>query len=277
MSGTAVVTVVHGRHEHVRAQQRTLAASSRPPDAYVVVAMGDDDLATVVHEDARVTGLVARVVDMDAEPGCLPLAAARNRGMQAAVAAGCDVLVGLDVDCLAGPGLVAAYDEVARADTGRVWSGPVTYLPPAPPDGYPLDRLDELDNPHPARPAPVPGTTHTGGDPDLFWSLSFALSTSAWARCGGFDEAYVGYGAEDTDFGRRVAAAGLDHAWVGAARAYHQHHPVSDPPVEHLDAILRNARTFRERWGETPMRGWIEEFERRGLVERDGLGHWRRT
>jgi GT2 family glycosyltransferase len=146
----------------------------------------------------------------------------------------------------------------------------VTYLPPAPPDGYPLDRLVELDDPHPARPAPEPGRRVPGADPDLFWSLSFALSATAWESTGGFDEAYVGYGAEDTDFGRRVVTAGLAHGWVGAARAYHQHHPTRTPPVQHLDDILRNGRTFRERWGEWPMRGWLEEFERLGLVRRAG-------
>ena len=62
---------------------------------------------------------------------------------------------------------------------------------------------------------------------------------------------------------------------MGGARAYHQHHPVSSPPVEHLDDILRNGRLFHERWGEWPMAGWLEEFERRGLVRRED-GHWTR-
>ena len=57
-------------------------------------------------------------------------------------------------------------------------------------------------------------------------------------------------------------------AWTGDARAYHQHHPVSDPPVEHLDDLLRNGATFHRRWGEWPMRGWFEALEERGLVRR---------
>jgi len=57
---------------------------------------------------------------------------------------------------------------------------------------------------------------------------------------------------------------------VGSARAYHQWHPVSDPPVEHLDDILRNGATFFERWGSWPMEGWLAEFERRGLVRKQG-------
>ncbi|MQW75317.1 glycosyltransferase family 2 protein [Nocardioides sp. dk4132] len=266
MSGVAVVTVVHGRHEHLRAQQATLARGEVVPDLYVVVAMGDPAIEGVLAGG----GVRPQCVPLAADPRRLPLAAARNTGFETARAAGCDVVIGLDVDCLAGPGLVGGYARVVREDPERVWSGPVTYLPPAGPGGYPLDRLGELDAPHPARPAPAPGEVATGGDPDLFWSLSFAMSAQSWERTGGFDEAYVGYGAEDTDFGRRVVRAGLDLAWVGAARAYHQHHPVSSPPVEHLDDILRNGRLYRTRWGSWPMRGWLEEFERRGLVARRG-------
>jgi GT2 family glycosyltransferase len=110
-----------------------------------------------------------------------------------------------------------------------------------------------------------------GTDPDLFWSLSFAISRRAWQRVGGFDEAYVGYGAEDTDFGHRVVRAGLEHGCAGDARAYHQWHPVSSPPVEHLDDILRNASLFHARWGRWPMVGWLAAFAELGLLEhRDG-------
>lgn len=266
MAGVAVVTIAHGRHDHLRAQHETLARAPAVPDVYVVVAMADPAIETLLPTSP----LRTRVLPIDADPWGLPLAAARNWGMDLACAVGCDVLVGLDVDCLAGPELVAAYAAAVRSAPGRVWSGPVTYLPPPGGGGYPLDRLAELDDPHPARPAPAPGEICLDGDAELFWSLSYAISSAAWQRTGGFDERYVGYGAEDTDFGRRARAAGLELAWVGAARAYHQHHPVSRPPVEHLDDILRNGRLYRDRWGEWPMRGWLDEFERRGLVVREG-------
>ena len=75
-----------------------------------------------------------------------------------------------------------------------------------------------------------------------------------------------GYGAEDTDFGRKAEMLGIDLAWVGGARAYHQHHPVSDPPVEHLEDILRNGALYARRWGTWPMGGWLNAFEQRGLI-----------
>lgn len=274
MAGVGVVTVVHGRHGHLAAQRQTLARSAALPDVHVVVAVDDLEVEDVV---AALPALRSMVVPVDRDPWGLPLAAARNWGMDLAVQCGCDVLIGLDVDCLVGHDLVGGYAEVVRRSPESVWSGPVTYLDPPARDGYPLDALAALDAPHPARPAPAPGQIEHGADPELFWSLSYALSASAWMRAGGYGEEYVGYGAEDTDFGQRASAAGLDLAWVGAARAFHQHHAVSDPPVEHVDDILRNGSLYRRRWGSWPMQGWLDAFEQRGLVRRRGDGYERVT
>jgi len=267
MTSVAAITIVHGRREHLVAQERSLAAGTRPPDVRVIVSM--DDPAVVDLVDG------ATVVPVEAHELGLPLAAARNAGARTALAAGADVLVFLDVDCLAGPELVADYADAVTAAPDRLWCGPVTYLPPAPEGGYP-DDLADWDDPHAARPAPVPGQRVEGGDPDLFWSLSFALHRAAWERIGGFDEAYVGYGGEDTDFGHRAVERGVPLGWTGGARAYHQHHPVERPPVSHLGDILRNGAVFARRWGRWPMTGWLEAFEERGLIERDGDG-WRRA
>lgn len=262
-----VVTIAHGRHEHLAGQHRSLARGSRIPDLHVVVAMGDSDIRSVVAE-----GLTREVIHVPGTIDALPLAAARNRGMSLALARGAEVVIGLDVDCLAGSELVAGYAEAVENRPDVLWSGPVTYLPPPAETGYDLDRLLDVDDPHEARPAPSPGELVLGGDPDLFWSLSFAASAETWRQVGGFHEEYVGYGAEDTDFGHLVDKAGVPLGWAGSARAYHQYHPVSDPPVEHLQDLLRNGAIFAARWGRWPMTGWFEELERLGHVRRDGDG-----
>ena len=75
-----------------------------------------------------------------------------------------------------------------------------------------------------------------------------------------------------------AADRGFAIAWVGGADAYHQHHPVSDPPVEHVDDILRNGEMFRRRWGHWPMGGWLRDFEAAGLIVHDEQRDlWRRT
>lgn len=267
MSRVAVVTVVRGRHDHLARQLRSLAAGTARPD-HVLVSMGDSEITPSSRwaEDADVVGI-------DADPRALPLAAARNLGARRAIERGAETVVFLDVDCLAGPRLVEGYDEVVSRTPTTIWSGPVTYLPPGLPESA-LPRPWELDDPHPARPAPAEGEVVAGAEPDLFWSLSFAVHRQTWERSGGFCERYVGYGAEDTDFGRQVAGRGIGLGWAGTPRAYHQHHPTHDPPVQHLHDILRNGAVFYERWGRWPMLGWLEAFEARGLVERDGDG-WR--
>jgi GT2 family glycosyltransferase len=265
-----VVTLAHGRHEHLSGQHESLARGSRLPDDYLVVAMDDAGQRPRTRWQLR-----RQVVHRAAEPLGLPLAAARNQGARHALDLGADVLVFLDVDCLAGYDLVSSYAEAASEHRDTVWSGPVTYLP-ASAIGYAPDRLDLLDDPHPARPDPGRGRMVRGAEPDLFWSLSFALHRSAWHRIGGFCEEYVGYGGEDTDFGHQSVARGLTLGWCGDARAYHQWHEISSPPVEHLDDVLRNAAVFHRRWGRWPMEGWLRAFENQGLAScRDG--RWVRT
>jgi GT2 family glycosyltransferase len=110
----------------------------------------------------------------------------------------------------------------------------------------------------------------------LFWSLSFAVTADTWLAVGGFEESYEGYGGEDTDFAFTARAAGVPLVWVGGAHAYHQYHPTSAPPWQHLDDILRNGRLFADRWGSWPMEGWLEAFAAAGAIEQTPTG-WTRT
>jgi GT2 family glycosyltransferase len=273
---TAVVTIAHGRHEHLRGQGWGLLQQTQPPDDYVVVAMGDPQVGGVAREQHP----HARVVELAADPANLPLAEARNAGAEAALAAGADVLVFLDVDCIPEPTMVQRYDAVLAPsddDAPVVACGEVRYLPPvADPADYRSPGLADRADPHPARPVPPRDAVIDGADVRLFWSLSFALTTRDWVTLGGFDESYTGYGAEDTDFGQRLATAQGGLLWVGGAAAYHQHHGTEVPPVRHLHSIVRNANVFRDRWGWFPMEGWLAEFEARHLAELDpSTGHWR--
>jgi hypothetical protein len=258
---TALITIASGRSSHLAAQAAAVARSTLAPDAYVVVAMGDPALAHVVPQ--------ADLVHVPRVAGALPLAAARNAGVARARERGAELLVLLDVDCLPEKGMLGRYAEVAGQRSG-VLCGPVGYLPPRPPQGYPLSGLRELATPHPARPVPGDDEVLPAHDPDLFWSLSFAVPADAWDTIGGFCEDFYGYGGEDTDFGHAAARAGVPMWWVGGAWAFHQDHGASGPPVQHLDDIVRNAGVFRDRWGWEPMSGWLQEFSRRGLIERDG-------
>lgn len=264
----AVVTVVSGRHAHLRAQRRGLAASTEAA-VHVVVAMDDAGVGEVVAE----ADVPTVVVDCPRDPdGRLPLARARNLGAQAATAAGGALVVFLDVDCIPGADTLRRYVEAGSTRPDEIHCGPVTYLPPGVPGHAWPDDWSVLTDPHPARPAPPVGELWRVDDPDLFWSLSFALRPDVFDRVGGFCTEYAGYGCEDTDFAATAAALGVGMSWVGGADAYHQHHPVSQPPREHLGDIVSNSAVFHRRWGRWPMEGWLSVFESEGLIRRSDDG-----
>ena len=266
---TALITIAAGRSSHLTAQAAAVARSTLTPEVYVVVAMDDPALVDVVPQ--------ADVVHVSRVHGALPLAAARNAGVARARERGAELLVLLDVDCLPEAGMLARYAQVA-GDRGGVLCGPVGYLPPRPAGGYPASGLRELARPHPARPVPGDNEILSAEQPDLFWSLSFAVTAATWDVIGGFCEQFYGYGGEDTDFGHAAARAGVAMWWVGGAWAYHQDHGPGGPPVQHLDDIVRNVEVFRARWGWEPMGGWLDDFARAGLIVRDpDSDRWVRT
>lgn len=258
---TAVVTITRGRDAHLHRQRVGLAVG--PPDVHVVVGMGERPGLRPVAGAPAVTAVRVEVADTG-----LPLAAARNAGAAAALAAGAELLVFLDVDCIPGPDLLARY--AAAAGTGgrpALLCGPVAYLPPPPPGGYPVDDLAALAPPHPARPAPPAGSVRRDADFALFWSLSFAVTAPDWHRFGGFCEEYTGYGGEDTDFACAAERAGAEMVWVGGADAHHQYHPPSRASAA-VD-IVRNATLFHRRQGWWPMGGWLTDLAAAGTVEFD--------
>lgn len=266
----AVVTVVKGRHQHLQRQRRGLVEGLAAPLVHVVVSMGDDTLSDVLSQEAALPTALVRLPPSEQ----LPLAAARNAGVAHAAELGADAVALLDVDCIPEPALVPDYRRLLRMIAGPrpgVVAGRVRYLPEGMGEAdYSPGRLEVLGRDHPAR--VLPDEPVVAGDPRLLWSLNLGISVSDWQAIGGFDEDYVGYGGEDTDFGQRLAAAGGTMWWSADAGVFHQWHPVSRPPLEHVTDIVTNANRFHTRWGWYPMEGWLEEFRSRGLVELGDAG-----
>ena len=267
---TAVITAVRGRTTHLRNQLKSLAHSTVQPGHHVLVAIDDDDVPAAVPAADHRTTIIAFTSGM----ARIPMAAARNLGAEAALAHGADLLIFLDVDCIPAPDMIGRYVRAAHHPDHRnaLLCGPVTYLPAPGAGGYDLARLHLLADPHPARPVPDNDQVLITTEYELFWSLSFALTTPVWENLGGFCTEYTGYGGEDTDFAQQAAAASVPMRWVGGAHAFHQFHPISDPPTEHLLDIVANAVVFQRRWGWWPMKGWLDAFEDRGLIKRDRQG-----
>ncbi|HET7820973.1 MAG TPA: galactosyltransferase-related protein, partial [Ornithinibacter sp.] len=196
-------------------------------------------------------------------------------GASTAIGAGAEHLVFLDVDCVPNPGLVARYGEVLAGTPGdhpSILCGDVAYEQPPLPGAGSGAALPPRH--HPARPALPDNEIRGVDDASLFWSLSFAVTARDFTAIGGFDEAYAGYGAEDTDFGQRLVRSGGRLLFVGGAGAVHQYHPSHSPPVQHVVDIVANANVFADKWGWWPMESWLEQFRELGLVRRGPDGRW---
>lgn len=267
----SVITLVLDRSVHLVNLVAGLMRSEQQPMELVVVDMGsaDDPRGAV---GALEPPFPVRWVDLPvaAQDGAaLPLARARNAG---ADAAGGTVLLFCDVDCIPSATTVAAHQQAVRE--GALICGPVRYLErfwDAQLSAATGEMDAEIDAvlstrsaPHPDRMAPA--TEVADQRYELFWSLLFATDPVTWQRIGGFDEGYVGYGGEDTDFAFRAREAGVELRWIPTGTAFHQWHRVSDPPREHLDDIVANATRFRRRWGTWPMGGWLNAFAEQRLI-----------
>ncbi|WP_242140381.1 galactosyltransferase-related protein [Sphingomonas sp. TREG-RG-20F-R18-01] len=249
----SVLTIVRGRSAHLANLIAGLARQTRPPDELVIAWMQD------APSPLPTTAFPVRSVLVPGDP--MPLAAARNRAAETAAG---DQLVLLDVDCIPAPDLVERY--AATRDAAGVRLGDVLYLPPGEVDPLDVAALDAAGVRHPAKPPLSDDEIRPTPSHGELWGLSFAVSAADWRRAGGMDERYVGYGGEETDFAARLERAGVTMAWVGGARAYHQHHPIHRPPLQHFDAILRNARLFHATWGRWCMDYWLGQFADRGLI-----------
>ena len=261
-----VCTLVRGRRQHLANLITGLNRQSVRPDELVIAYMQDNP-----HEALPATPFTVKSLKVPGRK--LPLAAARNR---AAMVANGRAVVFLDVDCIPGPDLVRAYAS-AVAHTGGCVMGDTRYLGGDAPlgGGERPWRFDELWNSAERHPARLDGDAVRSADAPVpiqdtseLWGLSFALPKLQYLRVGGFDEAFVGYGGEETDFARSLAEHDVPLHFEPRARAVHQWHRVHQPPLQHFDDIVANARRFRAKRGTWPMGYWLDQFERDGFIRR---------
>ncbi|GGB65799.1 glycosyltransferase family 2 protein [Blastomonas aquatica] len=251
----SVLTIVRNRAGHLAQLVEGLRRSIQFPAELVVVDMASDPPVEEFDADFPV-----RVTHLASER--LPLAQARNL---AARHASSENLLFLDVDCIPMRALTGAIDQALDQNDALICAE-VLYLGPDDARGEWVEEdLAGSGKPHPAREFPAHGM-RAESNPGLFWSLAFGIRRARFETLGGFDEAYRGYGGEDTDFGFRADAAGLPLLFMGGPGAFHQHHPSPNPPLQHFDDIVRNAQLFRARWGFWPMEGWLQQFEAMGLL-----------
>jgi len=255
--GTSVLTLARDRRAHLARLIEGLRRSHTAPDELIIVDMGGPRI------ECPETAFPIRVLPLTGPQ--LPLAQARNL---AAGAAHHDTLVFLDVDCIPMAALLGRMRrEIEKHDA--LLCAEIRYLPAdAILEDWAEDGLLRHSITHPVRSFPVAGVW-VEDNPGLFWSLAFAVRSGRFKQLGGFDARFTGYGAEDTDFGFRAKQAGIDLLFLGGVAAFHQHHDVFDPPLQHFHDIVRNAGIFHDIWNIWPMRGWLAAFAQLGLIDFD--------
>lgn len=256
MSSVSVVTLAKGRPAHLRNVLIGLERQTQAPVEFIVAVMQD---ALYDLPEAGFPVRQIRVTGTD-----LPLAAARNRGVEAATG---EAVVFLDVDCIPAPELVADYAR-GLSELDGLLMGEVLHLPEQATAGdWRCEDFAAIAEKHSDRRGPPASGLEICHDYRCFWSLNFAIRRATFLATGGFDERYSGYGGEDTDFGKVLDEGGVPIAWMKGGLAYHQYHPHHMPPVHHLDSVVRNAELFEAKWGYRTMGHWLYAFKVMGLID----------
>lgn len=187
----------------------------------------------------------------------LPLARARNYGAKCAKS---DNLIFLDVDCIPNSQFITDYMKALNDFPNAIFMGEVYYMNKPLPQEWNEHTLTRYGTPHPKRTylsfEDYKKETHY----QRFWSLNFALKRDVFRNIRGFDEGFVGYGAEDTDFISTAEQLDIPLLWIKGATVYHQYHGENTLPLHHFDDIVRNAKTYHLKWNTWPMQKWLNKF-----------------
>ena len=257
MNSISVCTIYAKRKSHLRNLVKGLIESTDYPEELVIVCM-NDRLPKLPPTPFKIV-----IANVETEESTLPLAAARNKA--AAIATG-SKLIFLDVDCISDRSLIKVFNYHLEQEDA-LYSGSVRYLKQNwQQNNWTIESLNQQSSVHQLQ-GIIPSDQQKIAHPyELFWSLNFGISRQTFNHLGGFDRRYKGYGGEDTDFAFTARSHQLPCYKVGAV-AYHQFHPSSSPPLNHLADIVSNAKIFYQKWHVLPMEKWLRQFADLGYIK----------
>lgn len=245
----SVLTIVHKRHDALINLMNGLAKNSILPIELIIVYINERAYPLKDEYPFKIKSL-----EIDTA-GELNLAKARNTAIKSSSSL---FNIFLDVDCIPADDLIEQY--LPYSTKNILISGRVRYLK----KGF-ADKLGWMSQlMQNSRPDPVRKDVNQFSY-ELFWSLNFACTKETFHKIGGFDQNYIGYGAEDTDFGFSARNNGVAHITIDAL-AYHQYHPSYNPPLNHFKPIVINANQFFLKWRVWPMMGWLTKFNECGYI-----------
>jgi glycosyltransferase involved in cell wall biosynthesis len=204
----SVIIPTHNGGWVVRRSVECLAAQDAPPEQYEVVVVDDGSTDGSTDGLEALGGSAAVRVLRQQKRG---RAAARNRG---AAAARGQVLLFMDADIWATPGLVSAHlVHYARQRDIAV-------------QGRWRDHPDSLTTMFMRARNAIPDVTHRrreGMSPYHVVTRNLSVGAEAFTRTGGFDEGFQGYGWEDIELAFRMVRQGVVLRYEPTAFGYHYH------------------------------------------------------
>ncbi|MGY0058876.1 glycosyltransferase family 2 protein [Streptomyces sp. LZ34] len=246
MTDISVVVPAHNRPSELLRTLRSLTQQTLATSDFEVIVVDDgsrEDARSLCHESRdALSSLNLRVIRNSESLGA---AGARNRGARLATG---DLLVFLDVDCLAHPEMLAVHRDIqakrpvaacgythGRELTPETWALQIG-------GNWNWDAADEvfaqassIDLLH----DPLTELLATPVDSDwaFFWTCNVSVPRDVFEAVGGFCESFDVKGVEDMELGLRLRLAGLPTVFVPESRAFHQPHTRD----RHLE-LLRDRR-----------------------------------
>ncbi|MFD7668421.1 glycosyltransferase family 2 protein [Streptomyces sp. NPDC059788] len=174
------------------------------------------------------TGLDIRYVHEPRTPAS-GRARARNIGLEAATG---DLVVLLDADQVVAPTFLAEHVASHTGEDDLLVLGPRFQLGEGPADrerlrdGFALEALPPVvrgDEREPVFAALECGPEDLETAWHFMWTCNTSVRRSHLTALGGFDEAFLGWGLEDSELGYRLARAGVRFAHNPRAVVYHEH------------------------------------------------------
>jgi GT2 family glycosyltransferase len=256
---TSIITLTKDRNLQLANLIEGLERSRMKPDQLIIVHM--NEVPRQIHSSQHFPIYQYELSD---EENPIPLAKARNLGARRA---SFEHLLFLDVDCIPAVDMIEVFNQ-ALTDYEGIHMGHISYTSKKfwESDYITDEGLIAISAPHPARQELEFPLVYKTKDYALFWSLCFCTTSKIFNYMGGFDEKIIGYGGEDTDFGFKARSLSIP-LYSTPARCFHQYHKKSGPPKDHLSTIVSNANYLYQKWGVWVMEGWLQHFEKTGLIK----------
>jgi hypothetical protein len=251
MNELSVVILVGSQDERLHTLVASLHAQTRRPDELVIAY-------TVPHPpQLRQATIPVRTVQVAGVPP--PRARARNEGALLAKGPG---LLFIDPACIPAPTAIAAF-RAALSAADCAFVGDARELP---------EGVRSVANAAARRDTPASrGIVTRRCEYEDFTATTFAIRRATYGKIGGMDPRFAGFGGDAADFAASLELHGVPLFHLASACVY-QRAEARGAPLQHFDDIIRNAWTYYRKWGQWPMRRWLEDLEAGGYVRLDAEG-----